>query len=75
MNPICPLSTHKPTGVPGVAAGRPGKLRAEGGEQVEEGPGLDHDVGDGRVGDHHLCGVAYPWIGATSSRLGRNRTT
>ena len=44
MNPICPLSTHKPTGVPGVAAGRPGKLRAEGGEQVEESPGQDDDV-------------------------------
>lgn len=45
------------TCVPRVPAAGPRNLGGEGGEQVEEGPGLDHNVRHGGVGDHDLRGV------------------
>lgn len=46
------------TGVPGVVAVRPGQLRLEAVDQVEEGPGQDDDVVNAAMQDDHLAGVA-----------------
>lgn len=60
------------TCVPAIGTGRPGQLRGEGAEQVEEGPGQDDDVVDVQIGldDHRSQTNAYGKRGGMGEQQG-----
>lgn len=57
---LCVDKAASQTCVPAVSAARPGELRVEREEKIEESPGQYDDVVDTGVKNHYLAAVAYP---------------